>query len=354
MRQTSQSEASDVSRKLQIPQHETSATTGRLVPEPAAQDFPGMVFRFPETRDVSPTAESDYKTRRRFLTSLGVGTAGAMATVATVRHWRRPQITPQPRIENFTRNHTFPVDRPLTQQDAALRFNNFYEFAADKRSVVRRSREFRLDPYTLVIDGLVKRPLALGLEDLQAMQLEERVYRFRCVEAWAMTVPWVGIPLASILARAEPTERAKYVAFESFLDVAQAPRQANLSFPWPYREGLLIEEAMNPLAFVALGLYGRFLQPQNGAPLRIVLPWKYGFKGPKSVVRMTLSATRPPSFWHTLQPLEYGFTANVDPAVPHPRWSQAQEIEVGGWGRRRPTLKFNGYGEWVAHLYPRS
>ncbi|MEE3372253.1 MAG: protein-methionine-sulfoxide reductase catalytic subunit MsrP [Planctomycetota bacterium] len=302
---------------------------------------------------MSATAESDYQTRRRFLTSLGVGTAGAIATVATVRHWRQPRITAQPPIESFTRNNTFSVNRPLTEEDRVLRFNNFYEFAADKRSVVRYSRGFRLDPYTLVVDGLVKRPLALGLEDLQAMQLEERVYRFRCVEAWAMTVPWVGIPLASILARVEPTARAKYVAFESFFDVSQAPRQADHQYPWPYREGLQIEEAMNPLAFIALGMYGRLLQPQNGAPVRIVLPWKYGFKGPKSVVKITLTATRPPSFWHALQPLEYGFTANVDPAVPHPRWSQSHEIEIGAWGRRRPTLKFNGYGEWVAHLYPR-
>ena len=283
-----------------------------------------------------------------------MGTAGAVATVAAVRHWRRPRITPRPRIQGVTRTDSFAVDRPLTREDTVLRFNNFYEFAADKRSVVHHSRSFRLDPYTLVIDGLVERPVTLGLEDLEAMALEERVYRFRCVEAWAMTVPWVGIPLASILARVEPTPRAKYVAFESFFDVSQAPRQTDTRSPWPYREGLTIDEAMNPLAFVALGMYGRFLQPQNGAPVRIVVPWKYGFKGPKSVVKITLTSTRPASFWHTLQPLEYGFTANVDPAVPHPRWSQAQEIEIGSWGRRRPTLKFNGYGEWVAHLYPRS
>ena len=188
---------------------------------------------------------------------------------------------------------------------------------------------------------------------LKRMPLEERLYRHRCVEAWSMTVPWVGIPLASILARAQPTPRARYVTFESFFDVSQAPRQANDSYPWPYREGVTIGEAMNPLTFVALGMYGRFLQPQNGAPVRIVVPWKYGFKGPKSVVKMTLTATRPESFWHTLQPTEYGFTANVDPTVPHPRWSQAHEIEIGSWGRRRPTLKFNGYGDWVAHLYQR-
>ena len=302
---------------------------------------------------MSLTDESDYKTRRRFLTSLGVGTAAAVATVATVRHLRRPRITPQPRIAGFASNDTFPVKRPLTSEETVLRFNNFYEFAADKRSVVHHSRSFRLDPYTLVIDGLVERPVALGLEDLESMPLEERVYRFRCVEAWSMTVPWVGIPLASILARAQPTPRARYVTFESFFDVSQAPRQANDSYPWPYREGLTIGEAMNPLTFVALGMYGRFLQPQNGAPVRIVVPWKYGFKGPKSVVKMTLTATRPESFWHTLQPTEYGFTANVDPTVPHPRWSQAHEIEIGSWGRRRPTLKFNGYGDWVAHLYQR-
>ena len=311
-----------------------------------------MATRFGRPNDSTPTDRSYYATRRRFLAALGIGTSASIASVALLRYARQPQIIPRPRIVGATKNDKFSVERPLTPAATAHRFNNFYEFAADKESVVRRARSFRIDPYTLQVDGLVQRPLTLGLEDLQALPLEERVYRFRCVEAWAMTIPWVGIPLASILARAQPTAQARYVAFESFYDVAQAPRQANDSFPWPYREGLTIHEAMNPLAFIALGMYGRFLQPQNGAPLRIVIPWKYGFKGPKSVVRITLTASRPESFWHKLQPHEYGFTANVDPAVPHPRWSQTHEIEIGRWGRRRPTLKFNGYGEWVAHLYP--
>ena len=165
--------------------------------------------------------------------------------------------------------------------------------------------------------------------------------------------PCAGARLRQTLpAVSSTTPQAKYVAFESFHDIDQAPRQANDHYPWPYREGLTIDEAMNPLTFVAVGMYGRYLQPQSGAPLRIIVPWKYGFKGAKSVVRITLTATRPESFWHRIQPVEYGFTANVDPSVPHPRWSQSQEIELGSWGRRRPTEKFNGYGEWVAHLYP--
>lgn len=311
-----------------------------------------MAHRFTGDHDATPTDRADYTTRRRFLAACGMGTTAAIATVGLVRHARQPRIIPRSRIAGVTSNQTYPVERPLTPATTAQRFNNFYEFASDKHSVAQRTQSFQLEPYTLLVDGLVQRPLTLGLEDLEALPLEERVYRFRCVEAWSMTIPWIGISLASILARAQPTAAARYVAFESFFDVTQAPRQANDQFPWPYREGLTIREAMNPLAFVAIGMYGRFLQPQNGAPLRIVIPWKYGFKGPKSVVKITLTATRPESFWHRMQPNEYGFTANVDPEVPHPRWPQTHEIEVGRWGRRRPTLKFNGYGQWVAHLYP--
>ena len=299
------------------------------------------------------TDASFYTSRRRFLASLGIGSVGAVGSVTGMRYLGQPRIQPRPQISAVVGNERFVAGRPTTPETAALRFNNFFEFAADKQSVVRRARSFRIDPYTLVIDGKVQRPLSLGLEDIQALQLEERIYRFRCVEAWAMTIPWVGIPLASLLRRAQPTPQAKYVAFESFHDIDQAPRQANDHYPWPYREGLTIDEAMNPLTFVAVGMYGRYLQPQSGAPLRIIVPWKYGFKGAKSVVRITLTATRPESFWHRIHPVEYGFTANVDPSVPHPRWSQSQEIELGSWGRRRPTEKFNGYGEWVAHLYPR-
>ncbi len=298
------------------------------------------------------TPESVFKARRRFIKALGLGTIASAGVVAGARFLTRFPITPRERIDNFMRNAEFiDAGRPLTREDTVYRFNNFYEFAIDKTSVARKCRNFRLDPWALEIDGLVARPQKFGFEDILKMQLEQRVYRFRCVEAWAMTVPWVGLPLGALLERAEPDARAKFISFESFYAPDLAPNQRKASFPWPYKEALTLAEAMNPLAFVAIGLYGRYLQPQNGAPMRIVLPWKYGYKGPKSVVRMTFTSQRPATFWNTVQPHEYGFYGNVNPALPHPRWSQRREALLGTWGRRVDTQKYNGYGRWVSHLY---
>lgn len=298
------------------------------------------------------TDESVFFARRRFVKSLGLGIAGSVGVVAAGRHWLKTPLNLRPRIKTFAESKVFANGgRRLTDQEDFLRFNNFYEFAQDKTSVIRKSKDFQIDPYSLVIDGLVDQPIKIDIEDIERKSVEERIYRFRCVETWAMTVPWIGVPLNELLKMVRIQPNARYVEMISFSDQTQAPRQGTSAYPWPYTEGLTIEEAMNPLSFVAIGAYGRYLHPQNGAPLRIVLPWKYGFKGPKSVVRITLTASRPRTFWNEIQPSEYGFFGNVDPDVPHPRWSQRNETLLGTWGKQQKTQKYNGYGEWVADLY---
>lgn len=297
------------------------------------------------------TDETAYRSRRRFLEALGLGGL-AMAVPAWAQRGRsgppRPHgVVPFP---DYGRNPRFAdAGRPLTREEVAVSYNNFYEFSLKKDQVRFVAAKFTLDPYILEIDGLVERPLKLGLKEIEKLGLEERVYRFRCVEAWSMTVPWLGVPLAAVLRRAGVKPEAKFVAFKSFYDPNQAPNQRNATYPWPYYEGLRMSEAMNELAFVATGLYGQRLLPQSGTALRIVLPWKYGFKGPKSVVRITLMHKQPPTFW-TDASNEYTFEANVNPRVPHPRWSQASERDIGT-GERIPTLPYNGYGEQVARLY---
>jgi sulfoxide reductase catalytic subunit YedY len=240
--------------------------------------------------------------------------------------------------------------RPLTAEAQAARYTNFYEFSSTK-AVWRWVGPFTPLPWQLRVDGLVARPRTYDIDDLaRAFPLEERVYRHRCVEAWAMVVPWTGFPLASLLRAAGPLPGARYVRFTTFHRPAEAPRQAGSGLPWPYTEGLTLPEATNELAFLATGMYGHPLLKQHGAPVRLVVPWKYGYKSAKSLVRVELTAERPATFWNTLAPHEYDFAANVDPAVPHPRWSQASE-RLLGTGERRPTQKYNGYGEWVGRLY---
>jgi methionine sulfoxide reductase catalytic subunit len=241
--------------------------------------------------------------------------------------------------------------RPLTGEATAARYCNFYEFTGFK-SVWRHVDSFRTSPWAVEVTGLVARPRTYDLDDLvRAFPLEERVYRHRCVEAWAMVVPWTGFPLSALLRKAEPLAGAKYVRFVSFEQPDTATRQKDASMPWPYTEGLTLAEATNELTFLATGMYGHPLLKQHGAPLRLVVPWKYGFKGAKSLVRVELTDKQPATFWNTLAPHEYDFRANVDPGVPHPRWSQASE-RLLGTGEERPTVLYNGYGEWVAGLYP--
>jgi sulfoxide reductase catalytic subunit YedY len=245
----------------------------------------------------------------------------------------------------------YRLDAPTTDYHDATHYNNFYEFGSGKSDPSENAHTLRTQPWSVTVDGEVAKPGRVPLEDvLRIAPLEERIYRFRCVEAWSMVVPWVGFPLAKLLARFEPTAQARYVAFETLVDPERMPGQRRRVIDWPYREGLRLDEAMHPLTLLTVGMYGRVLPNQNGAPLRLIVPWKYGFKSIKSIVRIHLSRTQPPTSWNELQPEEYGFYANVNPEVDHPRWSQARERPLGGF-RKQPTLLFNGYGDQVASLY---
>jgi len=248
------------------------------------------------------------------------------------------------------RNEAFKLDRPITDEKINAHYNNFYEFSEGKE-LAAQAQALRIRPWTVKIDGLVEKPVEIGIDDLiRKMTLEERTYRHRCVEAWSMAIAWTGFPLRKLVDLARPLGSAKYVKMTTFLDKAMAPGQNKPWYPWPYVEGLTMAEAANDLAFMVTGAYGHPLARQHGAPLRLAVPWKYGFKSIKSVVRFSFVEQRPVGLWEELQKSEYGFWANVNPAVPHPRWSQATE-EVIGTGERRPTLIFNGYGEQVADLY---
>lgn len=247
------------------------------------------------------------------------------------------------------RNETYKLDRDLTPEATASRYNNFYEFGLSK-NVFMQAEQLKIRPWTVKIDGLVEKPRDVAIDDLiKAMPLEERLYRHRCVEAWSMTVPWTGFPLKSLVDFAKPLSSAKFIRFETFLDPKMAPGQRSF-FPWPYVEGLTMAEAVNDLSLMVTGAYGKPLAKTFGAPLRLHTPWKYGFKHVKSITKISFVEKRPETFWETAGPSEYGFWANVNPQVPHPRWSQASE-EILGTGERKPTLLFNGYGEFVADLY---
>ncbi|WP_189051853.1 protein-methionine-sulfoxide reductase catalytic subunit MsrP [Aliidongia dinghuensis] len=247
-------------------------------------------------------------------------------------------------------NPAFTLDRPVTAEKLATGYNNFYEFGTDK-DIVDASHALKIRPWTVKIDGLVEQEQTLAIDDLfRQVQFEERLYRHRCVEAWSMAVPWTGFPLKALVDLAKPTSGAKYLRMETFKDSSVAPGQRQFWYPWPYVEGLTMAEATNELAFLVTGIYGKPLPTQNGAPLRLAIPWKYGFKSVKSIVRFSFTAEPPKTMWQSLQPEEYGFWANVNPDVPHPRWSQATERFLGQPGRR-PTLLFNGYAEQVADLY---
>ena len=251
------------------------------------------------------------------------------------------------------RNAAFAVgDRQTTPEPIAAAYNNFYEFTLEKDRVWKLAHGYPVVPWTVEVGGLVKKPRTLDLDALMTrFPLEERLYRFRCVERWAMQVPWVGYPLRTLIDALEPLPSAKYVRFVSVHDPEGLPNQkAARWYPWPYFEGLRLDEARHDLAFVVVGSYGHALPMQHGAPLRLALPWKYGYKGPKSIVKIELTAEQPRTFWNDLQPAEYGFFSNVNPAKPHPRWSQARETDIGT-GEERPTLPYNGYAEQVAALY---
>jgi methionine sulfoxide reductase catalytic subunit len=248
------------------------------------------------------------------------------------------------------RNERYVLDRAITPEKYVTSYNNFYEFGSQK-DIADAAQELKLRPWTVAIDGMVEKKMTIGFDDLvRKMPLEERLYRHRCVEAWSIAVPWTGFPLKALVDLAQPLGSAKYLRMETFMDAKVAPGQKAFWYPWPYTEGLTIAEATNELAFIVTGAYGKPLAKQNGAPLRLVTPWKYGFKSVKSIVKFTFTDQRPDTFWEHLQANEYGFWANVNPAVPHPRWSQASE-RVIGTDEQRPTLIWNGYGEFVAAMY---
>lgn len=250
-----------------------------------------------------------------------------------------------------TQNMRYRLDRDLTEPKVATTYNNFYEFGSSK-NIWQAAQKLKIRPWEIRIDGMVEQERTVGIDDvIKATGLEERLYRHRCVEAWAMAVPWTGIPMKAFVAYAKPLGSAKYVRMETFNDSKVAPGQRASWYPWPYVEGLTIEEATNELALLSTGVFGKPLPPQMGAPIRLTVPWKYGFKSVKSIVRFTFTDQRPKSFWEEIQPAEYGFWANVNPKVSHPRWSQASEELIGTGGTRVPTQLFNGYGEFVADLY---
>lgn len=315
-------------------------------------------------RERDATPESIYLDRRQFVARMGGGAVIAAAAACGAGRAEAQERGPldnipdtptaglypeAPRDPRFT-----PGERhgEISPEEVVATYNNFYEFGQDKDGVWRNVGPFEARPWEIEITGLVDNPGVYDLVELErAFPLEERIYRHRCVERWSVVVPWTGFPLGRLLERAQPRNNARYVAFVTFNRPEQAVGMKNMTWwPWPYREALRMDEAMNELAFVATGMYGHPLQKQNGAPVRIHLPWKYGYKSPKSIVRIEVTDQQPATFWNTSTPSEYGFYSNVDPGLPHPRWSQEQE-EIVGTGRRIPTLPFNGYGEWVADLY---
>jgi len=299
-------------------------------------------WEIPE-RDATPEA---LWTRRR---TLGAG-LGAIAGGLLGGRNAIAQEDPSAGMYPAMRNMRYRVDRELSAENDATTFNNFYEFGTSK-TIWRAAEKMPIRPWQVRIEGMVEQPRTVDFDDiLKAMTLEERVYRFRCVEAWAMTVPWSGFSLKQFVEWCKPTSSAKYVVMQTFQNPSVATGQRASWYPWPYTEGLTIDEATNELAFIATGLYGKPIPRQNGAPLRLVTPWKYGFKGVKSIVRFNFTDQRPKTFWEQLQASEYGFWANVNPKVSHPRWSQASE-EVVGTGKRVPTQLFNGYADYVADLY---
>jgi len=324
-------------------------------------------FHMPPSWKISEslaTPESIYTDRRAVLRALGLGTLGLAlpkwARARSTAEEEAPAALTRPALGK-SYAEKFPAERntahqlgprPLTPEETAARYNNFYEFTTVKDQVWELAQGYSVEPWTVEIKGLVKKEKTLGLDDLMTrFPLEERLYRFRCVERWAMQVPWTGYPLKTLIDHCEPLPSAKWVRFVSVLDKKGLPGQRQASYyPWPYFEALRMDEALHPLTFVAVGIYGHALPMQHGAPWRIATPWKYGYKSPKSMVAIEFTDKQPGTFWNELQPNEYGFYSNVEPEKPHPRWSQMWEKDIGT-GETRETLLYNGYGEEVASLY---
>jgi sulfoxide reductase catalytic subunit YedY len=313
-----------------------------------------MIIRRPSDIPSSEiTSESVYLQRRQFLARVGgLGAAFAGATLlgglGCGTEKGRAEGTANGALAGSAGEG--PEDKPNSYEDITS-YNNYYEFGTDKSDPKANAGSFRTRPWTIAVDGLVDKPATLSFDDLvKPHKLEDRVYRHRCVEAWSMVIPWQGIPLRDVIARVKPLGSAKYVAFTTLLDPRQMPGQQRNVLDWPYTDGLRLDEAMHPLTMLVTGLYGKSLPNQNGAPLRLVIPWKYGFKGVKAIVRMSFLERQPATTWNVAAPSEYGFYANVNPEVDHPRWTQSRERRIGEF-RRRETLMFNGYADQVASLY---
>ena len=295
-------------------------------------------------KDHNVTCEKSFNTRRNFLKKIGASSL-FLPSASLISYPAFSSVYP------LEVNNSYIPSRPITSERLATTYTNFYEFGSNK-NIWRRAAQLKTEPWSLTIDGLVNNQLVIDVNDLlkKIGGIEERVYRFRCVEAWSMTVPWAGFPLNKILSLVEPKTSAKFLKFETFYNPEIAPGQKQQWYPWPYQEGITIEEAKNDLTFFATGIYGKPLPNQNGAPLRLVLPWKYGFKSIKSIVKISFVSERPIGMWEKLAPKEYGFWANVNPNISHPRWSQETEEQLGIEGRI-PTIIYNGYEENVSYLY---
>ncbi len=309
-----------------------------------------LIQRAPEVQSSDITPRAVYMNRRRFLESVGRLAVGGVAATLIPGCLSPTPAKAGAKLDGVTAG-PFGTDEALTPYVSVTSYNNFYEFSTDKQEPARLAKDFTPRPWSIAVEGEVRRPAVYALEDfIKPYALEERVYRLRCVEAWSMVIPWVGFPLAEVIKRAEPTSKARYVEFAALHDPTQMPGQRRPTLDWPYVEGLRLDEAMHPLTILAVGLYGEVLPNQNGAPLRLVVPWKYGFKSIKSIVKMRLVERQPRTTWASINPREYGFYANVNPEVDHPRWSQARERRIGDLIKRK-TLPFNGYAEQVARLY---
>ena len=302
-----------------------------------------------ELRESEVTPEAVFHRRRDLLKAVAAGSILAPGLFSSFARAAGEETSVE--LYPAKQNPRYVLDRPLTDEKLATSYNNFYEFGSHK-SIASAAQAMVVRPWTIKIDGLVEKPMTVDIDDLlKRMPLEERLYRHRCVEAWSMAVPWSGFPMASFVDFAKPLGSAKYVQMETFLDAKMAPGQKEFWYPWPYIEGVTMAEASNELAFLVTGMYGKPVPKQDGAPLRLALPWKYGFKSAKSIVRIRLQETQPPTTWSQYGGgTEYGFYANVNPEVDHPRWSQGKERRIGEVFRR-PTLKFNGYADQVAKLY---
>ncbi|HEU5180829.1 MAG TPA: protein-methionine-sulfoxide reductase catalytic subunit MsrP [Candidatus Polarisedimenticolia bacterium] len=325
----------------------------------------GKLGKTPPSSEITP--EPLYWRRREFIknallfTATSAGVGGGLLWLMEGRRRGRPAASParasagaaikEKQLFESAGPSPYSTSETQTPYGDVTSYNNFYEFGTDKGDPAANAHTLKPRPWTVEIEGEVGKPQRIDIDQLMRWApLEERIYRMRCVEAWSMVVPWLGLPLGAILKRVEPTSRARYVAFTTLLDPSQMPEQRRDVLPWPYVEALRLDEAMHPLAILVVGLYGKPLPNQNGAPIRLVVPWKYGFKGIKSIVKIRLTEEQPRTTWNVAAPDEYGFYANVNPAVDHPRWSQATERRIGEL-QRRPTLPFNGYAEQVAGLY---